>query len=308
MTVRQFLLVGLIAAALFVGLAAYGDFRGVTRRLAAFPAHYFMAALALTGLNFALRFVRWNYYLTHLGQRVSPGLSVTVFLAGLAMSATPAKVGEFAKSYYLQARAGVPATASMPAIFMERVTDLAAVAFLALSGFWLVPGVVRWLLAGMLVASCFGLAFLLSRHSDVLTALPGLRRWRRELTESRRELHRLTRVRPLAVGLGLAGLAWAAEGVGFWVVLLGLGFDPGPWWSTAVYAASTIVGALTTLPGGIGGTEGTLTVLTEQAGAERDAAVAGTLLIRWATLWFAVATGAAALVFLHLPKRGKQSG
>ena len=137
--------------------------------------------------------------------------------------------------------------------------------------------------------------------------MPGLRRWRRELTESREELQRLTRARPLALGLGLAGLAWAAEGVGFWVVLLGLGIDPGPWWSTAVYAASTIVGALTTLPGGIGGTEGTLTVLTEQAGAERDAAVAGTLLIRWATLWFAVATGAAALALLHLPKHGKAS-
>ena len=307
MTARQFLLVGLIAAALFVGLVAYGDFRGVTRRLAAFPAHYFMAALALTGLNFALRFVRWNYYLTHLGQRVPPGLGVTVFLGGLAMSATPAKVGEFAKSYYLQARAGVPATASMPAIFMERVTDLAAVAFLALSGFWLVPGVVRWLLVTALFAGCIGLAFLLSRHSNVILTLPGLRRWRRELIESREELQRLTRARPLAVALILAGLAWAAEGIGFWVVLLGLGFDPGPWWSAAVYAASTIVGALTTLPGGIGGTEGTLTVLTEQAGAERDAAVAGTLLIRWATLWFAVAIGAASLVFLHLGKHGKLS-
>ncbi len=308
MTARQFLFVGLIAAALFVGLAAYGDFRGVTRRLAAFPAHYFMAALVLTGLNFALRFIRWNYYLTHLGQRVSPGLSVTVFLGGLAMSATPAKVGEFAKSYYLQARAGVPATASMPAIFMERVTDLAAVAFLALSGFWLVPGVVRWLLVTVLAAGCIGLAFLLSRHSNVILALPGFRRWRGELLDCREELQRLTRARPLVVALILAGLAWAAEGIGFWVVLLGLGFDPGPWWSTAVYAASTIVGALTTLPGGIGGTEGTLTVLTEQAGAERDAAVAATLLIRWATLWFAVATGAASLVFLHLRKHGKLSG
>ena len=48
--------------------------------------------------------------------------------------------------------------------------------------------------------------------------------------------------------------------------------------------------------------------MTEQAGAERDAAVAATLLIRWATLWFAVATGAASLIFLHLRKHGKLSG
>jgi hypothetical protein len=84
-TGRRFLLLALLASLLFVGMAAYGDFRDVGRRLAAFPAHYFVIALTLAGLNFLLRFLRWNYYLNTLNVSVTPRVNLLVFLSGLAL-------------------------------------------------------------------------------------------------------------------------------------------------------------------------------------------------------------------------------
>ena len=65
-----------------------------------------------------------------------------------------------------------------------------------------------------------------------------------------------------------------------------------------------LVGAITTLPGGLVGTEGVMVALLQQLGTGRGAAVLGTLLVRVATLWFAVVIGLAALAYLHLWYRG----
>ena len=66
-----------------------------------------------------------------------------------------------------------------------------------------------------------------------------------------------------------------------------------------IYAAATLVGAMSTLPGGLVGAEGSMVALLQQAGITRALASTGTLLVRLVTLWFAVALGLAALVSLH---------
>ena len=60
-----------------------------------------------------------------------------------------------------------------------------------------------------------------------------------------------------------------------------------------IYAATTIAGALSFLPGGLGVTEGAMTLLLVRSAAQIDQATAldATLLTRLATLWFAVALG-----------------
>ena len=119
------------------------------------------------------------------------------------------------------------------------------------------------------------------------------------MRQSRHGMRELSRPVPLAVALGLGFLSWISEGVALWVVLMGLGADVGLLLSLPIYAGSVLVGAATTLPGGLVGTEGAMIALLQQTGAERDIAAAGTLLVRVATLWFAVGVGLAALAWLH---------
>jgi uncharacterized protein (TIRG00374 family) len=97
--------------------------------------------------------------------------------------------------------------------------------------------------------------------------------------------------------------AWLCECVGFSIVIdsfaathcaIGL--------AMVIYAATTIAGALSFLPGGLGVTEGAMTLLLVRSAAHLDeaTATAATLLTRFATLWFAVVLG---LAFLTVARR-----
>jgi len=102
-----------------------------------------------------------------------------------------------------------------------------------------------------------------------------------------------------AVGLGM--VSWLAEGVGFYLVLVGLGVPAGlETLSSAVFilAFSTVVGAVSALPGGLGAAEASLSgMLILLLGLGADTAAAATLLIRFATLWFGVGLGPLTWVF-----------
>ena len=74
------------------------------------------------------------------------------------------------------------------------------------------------------------------------------------------------------------------------------------------YSASTLAGALAMMPGGLGVTEAGMTALLQHARRRGDApavATAATILVRFATLWFAVVIGAAALGVYRAMQRGR---
>jgi uncharacterized protein (TIRG00374 family) len=70
---------------------------------------------------------------------------------------------------------------------------------------------------------------------------------------------------------------------------------------TFIYALTTVGGALSFLPGGLGVTEGGMVGLLIAAGGavDRPTASAATILTRLATLWNAVALGAFALLLVQ---------
>jgi len=295
----KLLLLVFLAAAVFVALAAYGDFKNVGQRIASFPISYLSAAIALAVLNFLLRFLRWSYYLKILKIDVPLKLSFLVFFSGLALSITPGKVGELVKAYFLNSRAGVRLASSIPAVLMERLTDVVAVVLLSLLGLALLPELIRGILVGVLALSGLLVWFLVFKHNEHLLRLPVLRRWRDEIRVSREGFRSLTTPKPLFVAISLGVLAWLSEGLAFWFILQGLDIEILALHALPIYAFATIAGAITTLPGGLIGTEGTMLGLLQQAEVARDAASAATLLVRLVTLWLAVGLGMIALGVLN---------
>ncbi|CUS88292.1 flippase-like domain-containing protein [Candidatus Kryptobacter tengchongensis] len=65
--------------------------------------------------------------------------------------------------------------------------------------------------------------------------------------------------------------------------------------ATFIYSFSTLAGAISMLPGGLGFTEGSMSGLLIFNKIPKNTAVAITIIIRFATLWFAVALGLIAL-------------
>ena len=220
-------------------------------------------------------------------------------MSGLAMSVTPAKAGELLKCYLVRDRAGIPVAMSAPVVVMERLTDVISLVLLALLGLALLPLPVLAVLAVVLLLSGGAVLVILTRRSDGLVDLPFLRRWKDSLLASYAGMRRLSMLQPMAVAVVLGVGAWLSEGLALWVVLDGLDAHISLSSALPIYAAATLVGAVSALPGGLIGTEGSMVALLQQSGVARGAASAGTLVVRLATLWFAVALGLLALFCLN---------
>ena len=103
----------------------------------------------------------------------------------------------------------------------------------------------------------------------------------------------------MLIALVLGTAAWFSEGLALWVIMDGLDAHLSLPRALSIYAAPTRVGAVSTLPGGLVGTEGSMVALLQQSGVARGVASAGTLIVRLATLWLAVAVGLVALAWLN---------
>ena len=282
-----------------MALAGYGDFGGTVDKIRDLPVLYLFAALGLASANFLLRFLRWAFYLKVLKIDAPAGISALVFLSGLAMSITPGKAGELVKCYLLNSRTGAPVSRSAPVVVMERLTDVISVIILGLTGFALLPMPVVVVLAVALVVSVAGLLFAVSRQASRLAGLPILSRWSELLRDSQEGFKELAAPRVMAAGVAMGVVAWFAEGLALWLILKGIGSDIPLVRALPIYAAATLVGAVTALPGGLVGTEGSMLALLQQSGLTRVGASAGTVLVRLVTLWFAVAVGLVALLALR---------
>ena len=268
-----------------LGLGLYADFGRLGDELAGFRWELFPLALALTALNYVLRFWRWQRYLARLEIDVPAGRSFAIFLAGLSGTITPAKLGEVLKCALLKRSFGVPVRRSVPIVLAERVTDATGVVALAVVGG---AGTNRW---PVLVLAVVGVAaIVLVVRSPLLERFAGLG----EAPGAARALLET----PLLVGMtAVSAVSWFFECLAAYVCVSGLGLDLSLGDTIVVFSLGSLAGALSLLPGGLGVAETSMTGLMQVLGdVPRAAAVAATVLIRLATLWFAVLLGLVGLV------------
>jgi uncharacterized protein (TIRG00374 family) len=263
------------------------------------------AAVGLASLNYAFRFLKWQYYLRLLDIRgVAAFDSLLVFLSGFVLTVTPGKVGEVFKSAVLHETHGVPVEQTAPIVVAERLTDVIGIVVLILVGSASFEGGQVWATLGLLLVFLGLLAIFWEKPSAwVLTRLS--RTWMAglvpKLETAWQKLRQLSSLRALVIPSLLSIVAWGLEGVALYVLLRGFSADVPVALATFFYATATLAGALTPLPGGLGVTE---TLIQQQlvrlAGVGASAATASMLMVRLATLWWAVAVGFLALGVLKL--------
>jgi glycosyltransferase 2 family protein len=312
---RKIVVSVLLAALIYAALALYGDVRELQGTARSFAPQALAIGLALATCNYVIRVARWQYYLRRLGIQIPLGESTVVFLSAFVMSVTPGKLGEVFKSLLLYETRGTPITRTAPIVVAERLTDLIALVLLiALGALSFEHGLA---VAATSALGISGVALLctykpLGRFTlDLVERIPWFRKLGHKLREAYDALLDMTRPMPLLVGTALAFVAWGLECGSLYAIVHGFE-GVHMTWDAAVfaYSASTIAGAVAMMPGGLGVTEVGMTALLQTLGgpAMRPAvATASTILVRLATLWFAVVIGVVALGIyraLYRPARG----
>lgn len=305
---RKIVIATLLGAIVFAGLSVYSDVQKLQASLSRFHFAAFGWALVLAAGNYGLRIVRWEYYLRRLGIRIPPGESSLIFLSGFIMSVTPGKIGEVFKSLLLYESRGIAIARTAPIVVAERLTDLLAlVALTALGSLSFHHGLPVALAGTGVVALALGICAYRPLAEWVIRALgrvPLLSRFAPKLAEAYEALRSLVHPTALFATTLISLCAWGLECAGLYLILQGFpGVHLGWQAATFAYSASTIVGALAMMPGGLGVTEIGMTGLLQALGGgavTAAVATASTMLVRLATLWFAVAIGMVALGWWRL--------
>ena len=288
-----------LAALAYLCFSLWAGWHDVTAAAGRVGAAGVAILLALSSLNYLLRFGRWQVYLRALGSRVDWLDSLGIYLAGFALTTTPGKAGETIRSVFLR-RHGVSYTASLAAFVSERVSDLIAIVLLSCIGLTDYPKARPLVIVAL--AACAGVLLLLSvadafgpaarRTSLSTSSLERTMQHAIDTVRAAKGCHRPAMIVPMTL---VSLLAWSCEAWAFYLLLGWLGL-PSLWtFAFFVYAVSMLAGALSFLPGGLGGTEAVMLGLLLWAGHPHPDAVAATVLIRLSTLWFAVLLGLFAL-------------
>lgn len=297
---KIFLSIGL-GALIYLALSIYADLRKLKDSLNNFEWRFIPVILVLALMNYLIRFIKWHYYLKILGIELDISSSMKIFFSGLSMTVTPGKFGEVLKSFLLKQSKGTPISISSPIVLAERFTDLLSLIFLSFVGIFSPD--FGYKVTFISLAICVGFLVLIgSKRASLgvinwLGSFPLMAKISAKLHHFYNSTYMLVRIKPLIIATFISALSWLCECIGFYLTIQGFQFAKiSIYYAIFVYSFSTIAGAITMLPGGIGLTEISMAGLLIAQGMEKATGTATTLIIRACTLWFAVLVGAIAII------------
>ena len=307
--VKRNIFISLAAAGLiYLLFSLYADFDKVLKAFSLFNWFLLPLLLLLSFLNYVTRFLKWDFYLHLLQIKIKKIDSFFVFMSGLIMSVTPGKMGELLKAYLVKQISGEPISKTAPIIFAERITDFLSLIFIGLIGGYvynfgreiiIAVGIFFIFLTIALTNKNIGEAII-----NYLSKISFLKKYTEHANAAYESSYQMLQIKPLLQMSLLSLVAWFFECLGYYLILTNFNVEISLLWASFSYAFATIVGAISMLPGGLGVTEGSLTVLLQQKHYSLDIAFASTFIVRIVTLWFAVFVGVVS-VLLYQKRFGK---
>lgn len=288
-----------IAGILYLAFTIYADFNQVMSAFGKFNLLLVPVLLVLSFLNYFVRFFKWDYYLLIVKVKMKKIDSLSTFMSGLIMSVTPAKLGEVLKAVLVKEITGEPISKTAPIILAERITDFLSLLLIAIIGAFVFDYggnitilVTVFFIILIVIISNKQIALPLINFSE---KIPFVKNYIHNIHSAYESSYQLLKIKPLIYMTSVSLISWGFECLGYYIILLNFNVDFGLLWASFSYSFSTIVGAISMLPGGLGLTEGSLTFLLVQKKIPVDIAVATTFIIRVVTLWFAVIVGIVSL-------------
>jgi glycosyltransferase 2 family protein len=245
-------------------------------------------------------FLRWRLLCKNLGLKISFRTDLLVYLAGFALSITPAKIGELLRTQILRDKSGIQRTQTTPLIFIEKFYDLLGAVIVSSIGILYFPQIGIIVLGGLILSIFIFILFSSKITFDksivILSKFNFTKNFIEPLSKSHEILKNSTKTKIFLSSIILSILYWLTVSFAVLLVLKSLSIDSLGFTEIAsTYASSLFLGALSFLPGGLGITEASFTGLLNIQGISLSMAIIIVIIVRLFTLWFGVGIGFIAL-------------
>ena len=290
-----------LAAIIYLAFMIYVDFEKVLSSFKEFNWLLLPILLLLSFGNYISRFFKWEFYLKIIEVKLHKLDSLSIFMSGLIMSVTPGKMGELLKSYLVKQVNGTSISKTAPIVFAERATDFLSLTILALAGAYfyyygknIIIIIAVIIISGLVIISNKNLFYKIILF---LSKIGFISKHVLKIQTAYESSSKLLAFTPLILMTMLSVISWGFECFGYYIILTNYNLKVDVMWAFFSYSFATIVGALSMMPGGLGVTEGSLTLLLVKKGLSENNAFAATFIVRAVTLWFAVLVGAVSVLF-----------
>ena len=206
------------------------------------------------------------------------------------------------KSQILKISYGIPRTKTAPVVLVEKVYDLIGAIVASIIGI-----IILGVYPHLIVIAVFVLAviffFMFYRPASELffkriTKTKFLSKYIESVLESYEIVQKSTNVKVATICILLAVSYWFLISIAVYYTLIAFDINTLDYFKVlAIYATSSLLGAISFIPGGIGITEGTLAGLLTLEGIDVSTALILSVMIRVLTLWYLVCIGFIALKF-----------
>jgi uncharacterized protein (TIRG00374 family) len=299
----------LIAVGIYAFFIFTADTKQILLTMRQLSVTDWLIILSCTFSSYIFRFIRWNKYISAFNHHIPLTRHFAYYLAGLALTTTPAKAGETVRTVYLLPYK-VKFNQSLACFFTERLLDVTVMVCLASFIFFTFPDLDKsyaYFILTLAIATVIILPLLSTQiPQDVLHFIISkfsahkLSRALQHLITLLQSAHRILEIKLLSQGLLLGLIAWILNGIGFYLILSITGFPLDFTVALTIYAISILAGAASFIPGGIGATEAVMGLMLLSLGSEQHIAIAVPILTRLSTLWFAVCVGLLANAYLSI--------
>ena len=289
--------VGIYAIFLFVS-----DYNIISEKISNFKINYLPLILFFVSAGWIPLIIKWHFLLKNSEVDVPLTKSIAVFFSGVAFEITPGQIGALIKSQILKTSYNIPRTKTVPIVIVEKVYDLIGAILASVTGI-IILGMEIYLIAIAISVLAFIFFFMYHKPASELffnriTKLKFFSKHIENISGFYEIVQKSTNVRAATICILLALAYWFMVSAAAYYTLISFDVNILDYLKVlAIYSTSTLLGAISFIPAGIGITEGSIAGLFTLNGIDVSTALILAVMIRIFTLWYSVSVGFIALKF-----------
>jgi uncharacterized protein (TIRG00374 family) len=289
--------VGIYAIFLFTS-----DYNIISEKISNFKINYLPLILFFVSASWIPLIIKWHFLLKNSEVDVPLTKSIAVFFSGVAFEITPGQIGALIKSQILKTSYNIPRTKTVPIVIVEKVYDLIGAILASVIGI-IILGMEIYLIAIAISVLAFIFFFMYHKPASELffnriTKLKFFSKHIENISGFYEIVQKSTNVRAATICILLALAYWFMVSAAAYYTLISFDVNILDYLKVlAIYSTSTLLGAISFIPAGIGITEGSIAGLFTLNGIDVSTALILAVMIRIFTLWYSVSVGFIALKF-----------